>query len=156
MSVDLDRLMRQYRECARHVWNTYFQPLEDGWHEFINVEHALLHGLVLVQAGMESVRPNASSLVEAIRMRPCFPPGGYLEIFHVKTPTQGDRVVEWQQGRLKPGEMDLRFQGFFDWANQDDPRDYRFVQARVLATQQPELEGCDVLLEFQTVTFERV
>ncbi|RKH35956.1 hypothetical protein [Corallococcus sicarius] len=156
MSVDLDRLMRQYRECARHVWNTYFQPLEDGWHEFVNVEHALFHGLVLVQAGMENVRPDASGLMEGIRMRPCFPPGGHLEIFHVKTPTEGDRAVEWQQGRLKPGETDLRFQGFFDWANHDDPQDYRFVRARVLATQQPELEGCDVLLEFQTVTFERV
>ncbi|RKH57101.1 hypothetical protein [Corallococcus aberystwythensis] len=154
MSVDLDRLMRQYRECARHVWNTYFQPLEDGWHEFINVEHALFHGLVLVQAGMEDTRPGAFGLVEGIRVRPCFPPVGHLEVFHAKT--QEVQVVEWQQGRLKPGAVDLRFQGFFDWASQDDPQDYRFVRARVFATEQPELEGCDVLLEFQAVTFERV
>ncbi|RKH82488.1 hypothetical protein D7Y21_28335 [Corallococcus sp. AB045] len=154
MSADLDRLMRQYRECARHVWNTYFQPLEDGWHEFINVEQSLFHGLVLVQAGMENSRPDGSGLVEAIRVRPCFPPVGHLEVFHAKTPSPEVREVPWHQGRLKPGEMDLRFQGFFDWANLDDPQDYRFVRARVFATHQPELEGCDVLLEYQSAKFE--
>ncbi|AFE06819.1 hypothetical protein COCOR_06224 [Corallococcus coralloides DSM 2259] len=154
MSVDLDRLMRQYRECARHVWNTYFQPLPEGWHEFIDVEHALFQGLVLVQAGMNLSATESFALMEAIRVRPCFPPVGHLEVFHAKTPTPKVREVQWQQGRLSPGALDLRFLGFFDWANQDDPQDYRFVRARVFATEQPELEGCDVLLEFPAVTFE--
>lgn len=153
MSVDLDLLMRRYRECARHVWNTYFQPLQDGWHEFIGVEHELFSGLVLEQAGIDSTRKSLE-YIQGLRVRPVIPDIGHLDVFFVKTPTSGVRVVEWQQGRLTPGALDLRFLGFFDWANLDDPQDYRFVRARVLATHQPELEGCDVLLEYQAAKFE--
>jgi hypothetical protein len=39
--MDLNTAMLRYRECARHIWNTYFQPLPDGWQQFINVESAL-------------------------------------------------------------------------------------------------------------------
>ncbi|MBN8226279.1 hypothetical protein JYK02_02010 [Corallococcus macrosporus] len=155
MSVDLDRLMRQYRECARHVWNTYFQPLQDGWHEFIGVEQALLSGLVLEQAGIDSTRKSLE-YIQGLRVRPVIPPMGYLDVFLAPARVPEDRVTRWRQGVLKPGEVDLRFLCFFDWAGMNDPQDYRYVRARVLATGQPELEGCDVLLEFQAVSFERV
>ena len=40
--MDLTSAMLRYRECARHVWNVYFQPMPEGWHEFINVNHELV------------------------------------------------------------------------------------------------------------------
>jgi hypothetical protein len=155
MTVDLDGLMRRYRECARHVWNTAFQPLEDGWHEFIGVERALFSGLVLVQAGLDDTRYGLS-YIQGLRVRPVIPPAGFLEVFLVEPPAPGVQVVNWRQGVLRPGALELRFMDFFDWADRDAPQDFRFVRARVLSAEQPGLSGCDVLLEFQAVTFERV
>jgi hypothetical protein len=153
MATDLDGLMLRYRECARHVWNTAFQPLEDGWHEFIGVERALFSGLVLVQAGLDDTRYGLQ-YIQGLRVRPRFPPVGSLDVFvaeHLEPP-----MVNWRQDVLRPEALELRYMGFFDWANQDDPQDFRFVRARVLSADQPGLVGCDVLLEFQSVTFERV
>ncbi len=47
--MDLTQDVLRYRECARHVWNVYFRPMRDGWHEFLPVEKALRSALVLSQ-----------------------------------------------------------------------------------------------------------
>lgn len=151
---DLDRFMLDYRECARHVWNAYFRLVEDGWHEFINVEFALFEGLVLGRAGLRGndVR-SADGLVLGIRVIPLIPPIGHLDVFHVATPTPASGTAQWKEGALGPGTADLRFCGFFDWANDNDPKDFRFVRVRVLSSEQPEFSGNDLLIAYEHSRF---
>jgi hypothetical protein len=151
---DPDRFFLEYRECCRHVWNAYFQTMDEGWHEFIDVDYALFQGLVLSRMGIPGLGPRAGDgVVEAIQVVPEIPPIGHLSVFsmdpsHLST-------VQWAVGVLKPGKVDLRYAGFFDWRNHNDPMDMQFVRVRAFDSHQPELIGKDLLIEFQHVRFTR-
>ena len=47
---EITDLIQSYRECVQQVWNCHFRDLPGGWHEFGDVEDALLYGIVLAQA----------------------------------------------------------------------------------------------------------
>jgi hypothetical protein len=49
MKKDITEIFQNFRECARHIWNTYFRTLDDGSHKFINVERELYESMVLEQ-----------------------------------------------------------------------------------------------------------
>lgn len=131
-----------YRECARTVWNGYFRHLPDGWHEFINVDHELFTGLVLVQAfdgyGFGSPRS------ELIRLRPRFGPKG-IELLWARGEQDG-RYWNWQVRQLEPSRIELAFLEFFDW-DAEGIRDFQFARGRVDdCLEVPDLNGADVLI----------
>lgn len=65
--------------------------------------------------------------------------------------------VYWKEVELEPGELELRFIDFFDWANPDDFRDYQYVRARIVASHVGEMyDGYDILLPVMYVRFEVV
>lgn len=131
-----------YRECARTVWNTYFRHLPDGWHEFINVDHELFVGLVLVQSfdGYGFGSPGSG----LVRLRPSFGPKG-IEVLWARSEQEG-RCWHWKARQLEPSQMELSFLKFFDWES-EGIRDFRFVRARVVeCIEAPDLIGADVLL----------
>jgi len=151
--ADLDRAMREYRECYRHVWNTYFQPRTDGWHDFTEVQRALFEALVLTRVG----RPRSEIVwafdggVSSIRVVPTIPPIGSLRVLISESSPPDGR---WGETRLTSEPMDLRFAGFFDWRNEWDPMDLRFVRARVESAPRPEMVGRELLIEFEHAHFE--
>lgn len=151
----LTPFMREFRECARHVWNTYFQPLEEGWHEFINVEHALFSGMVLSQLGLpyDQQQKDPAGYYPAIRVVPQLPPCGLPILFVDPKPVNG--CLAWAEARLASVDFDMRFMGFFDFAGDDDPHDFRYVRVRVLGGPDPLYIGKDVLLEMPFVAFVR-
>jgi hypothetical protein len=143
--------MREFRECARHVWNTYFQPLDEGWHEFINVEHSLFAGLVLSRLGLPDGHPlrDPAGYYPAIGVVPEVPPHGLPIMF--AEPGSG----AWKEARLSSADFDMRYVDFFDFAHLQDPHDFRYVHARVLGAPDPLYIGKDVLLEMPYVNFVR-
>lgn len=147
--------MRAFRECARHVWNTYFQPLDDGWHEFINVEQALFSALVLEQIHLPEGqwRKDPTGYYPAIKVMFEVPPRGLPVLRAEHVPEMN--VHQWEETRLTTLEIDLRFVEFFDFANLDGPRDFRYVKVRVLGAATPGLVGKDLLIEALDVTFEQ-
>lgn len=149
----ITEFMHAFRECARNVWNTYFQPLDDGWHVFINVEHALFSGLVLARLELPEGQwtKDARGFFPAIGAVPDIPPRG-LPIMFVD-PARVDGTVAWREARLYSADFDMRFMEFFDFANPDDPRDFRYARVHVLGGPDPVYVGKDVLLEMPHVTF---
>jgi hypothetical protein len=147
--------MRDFRECARHVWNTYFQPLEDGWHAFINVEHELFDGLALNRIALASTESDRhpDGYYAIIGVVPELPPIGLPVMY--EDPQPGSSTVTWAEARLTSVEFDMRYIGFFDFANDQDPRDFRYVRVRVLGGPDPLYIGKDVLLEMPSVAFVR-
>ncbi len=150
--MDLSPAMLRYRECARHVWNVFFQPMPEGWHEFINVDHALFEGLVLSLLKEEDRQNDMrDGYWPAIAVIPG-PSVFGLPAMHVR-PESG-KTNQWQQFILGHDSIDLRFIEFFDFANYNDPRDFKHVRARVVGPATHELLGHDVLLETEHAGFE--
>lgn len=86
--------------------------------------------------------PNPSLRVLSVMIAP---PGG------------PDSNVYWKEVELEPGDLELRFIDFFDWANPDDFRDYQYVRARIVASHVGEMyDGYDILLPVMYVRFEVV
>lgn len=120
--MDLTPAMLRYRECARHVWNAYFQPMPDGWHEFIDVERTLFAGLVLAhlppRAGGTERWQREDNLVlgywEPIAVVTAPAPVG-LPAMHEAT-TGGPNTKQWREFRIEGPSPDLRFVEFFDFA----------------------------------------
>jgi hypothetical protein len=150
--MDLTQEVLRYRECARHVWNVYFQPMRDGWHEFFPVEQALFDALVLEQfehrPGLWEKHPDG--YFDALVVVPTLAPRGLSALF--VRPERG-KDEHWAETRLD-GPVELKFIEFFDFANCNDPRDLRWVRARVLGPPGHELQGADVLVETENVRFE--
>jgi hypothetical protein len=146
--VDITPQMMSYRECARGVWNTYFRVLDEGWHEFINVDTALLEGLVLTQV-FGGFRDERSP---CIWVRPRMMKNGVPAMWaHGE-----DRKYSFVEGRLHGGAQRLKFLEFFDWSDDSDQdfKDMNLVRCEMLESDEPSLVGAHVLLEIKLVTFE--
>jgi hypothetical protein len=155
--MDLTKEVLRYRECARHVWNAYFQPMPDGWHgwhEFFPVDKALFDALVLAQferrAGLWEKHPEG--YFDAVAVVPVAAPSGLPAMF--VRPESGSEN-RWAETRLD-GSVEMKFIEFFDFANYNDPRDLKWVRARVVGPAGHLLLGADVLLEPENVRFEGI
>lgn len=148
--------MREFRECARHTWNTYFQPLTDGWHEFINVEQALFAALVLEQIDLPEGqwRKDPTGYHPAIRVEFEVPPRGQPVLLGTSAPEAN--TTQWEEVRLTDTDIDLRYIEFFDFANLDDPKDFRYVLVRVVTARREELVGKDLLIEATDVSYAQL
>lgn len=151
--MDLTSDVFRYRECARHVWNTYFQPMKEGWHEYINVDYALFSGLVLEQFEPREglYRKHPEGYFEAVAVIPEDSPRG-LPVLHVRG-AQG-QPNQWEETRLDGSPIDLRYIEFFDFANYNAPHDFKWVRSRVVGPPGHPLVGEDLLVEFEYARFE--
>jgi hypothetical protein len=89
---------------------------------------------------------------EAIAVVPILGPLG-LHVTHARD-EPGQSEVNWSEIILHDADIDLRFIGFFDFANDDDQWDFRWVRARVLGPPGHSLLGEDVLIEMENARFE--
>jgi hypothetical protein len=61
---------------------------------------------------------------------------------------------QWQEFTLARPYPELRFIDFFDFANSNDPQGFKWALARVIGPVGHALQGEDVLLATEHVTFE--
>lgn len=150
--MDLTQDVLRYRECARHVWNVYFQPMRDGWHEFPQVDQALFDALVLAQfeprPGLWKKHPEG--YFDALAVIPASAPRGLPAMF-VRPESGKDN--RWAETRID-GPVEMKFIEFFDFADFNDAHDLWWVCARVLGPPEHPLLGADVIIEFENVRFE--
>jgi hypothetical protein len=143
---DVTELLQQYRECARHVYNTYYRLLSTGDTLFDQVDDTLFQTLVLRQLLVDATRRiNVDVPFEYLRIVPSKVPEGIPAMWgREETPL---REV-WHELRLFPSEIHIHFLGYFDWYNDDDHRDWHYYQGRIVSyPTNPTLEGADLLIE---------
>jgi hypothetical protein len=148
---DLTKYMMQYRECSRHVWNTYFTDIDLGSTFFNKVDEALFDGLVLSEFNYDISYPSPKGYIEQIEVRFKRTPAGSRVMFAFPTDAY---LTEWAERRLYTNEYDLRFIGFFDFVNDGEARDLRYTRVRALSIgEAPELAGADLLIPAEWVNF---
>ena len=153
--TDVTDLMLTYRECVRHIWNTYFraeaEPQQD-WDlrdKFYDAALILFEALVLrgLDVGDAKLLPDYSG-------NP--PPMIFLrlevdsssEILVNRTGSSG----YWDDPLtvVEPGDCDLRFIQFFDWWDLGF-RDFQFYRVRIVGSARyPHLVGRDALVPVTT------
>jgi hypothetical protein len=160
---DVTSLLTRYRECVRHVWNTYYEPLQDpeAVSTFWALEDELFQFLVVWQLG----RPTDQERVTG-QMPFGTPDMGFGSAFipYLRIVPQ-DRIIEMlvqdeiasnafasTAVRFQTDQIDLRFIGYFDWETQVQ-RDWQYYRAHILRyPAQPELEGKTTFLEVRDCT----
>lgn len=150
---DITEVLNDYRECSRHIWNTYFRFLEEGDLLFWSVEAELFSQLVLSQISKPPVR-----LTPTWRNKE---PINYLRIVPTSdcgSPAMINRTGDsgyWDDpiNMVKPEEVNLRFLEFFDFAGPQDYRDWKYYRARIQDfPTQKHLEGRDLLIDASYVS----
>ena len=142
---EITDLIQSYRECARHVWNCHFRDLPDGWHEFINVEHELLHGIVLAQSDELknwSEERSANGCYPSIQVVPQLGPKGIQGMWA----RQHKDTWNWNVVQITEEKTLLAFIGFFDW-QENGYQDYQYIRCRIQRSDEhSKLVGADLLL----------
>jgi hypothetical protein len=133
-----------YRECARHVWNTYFRFLDDGTHQFRNVDDELFAALALTSVPLSVAASYRQGIpCPFLIVHPTIHPNGTPALYARE---DTNRTWRWTPLVLQSAVL-LHFIAFFDWAD-DGVRDWRYYRARVQGyPADPTLIGSDLLLD---------
>ena len=162
---DVTHLFNNYRECVRHLWNSYYRSLPDScrdWDlhdEFDDTAVAIFFSIVLRPLGSFDHKISAGYIAAPQPL-----PGFYV-IPNIPTGTrilinrEQPRSGYWDHpiSMVKPDEVELHLLRFFDfdWQNY---RDYRYFEVLIQAsTRYPEIAGRVALLEVDnaSVMFDR-
>ncbi len=112
-------LLQAYRECVRHIWNTYVRVLDDGERTFADVEDALFYSMVTTQIGYGADQkcfhdtPKAHLLVV-----PLIAPNGTPALWARGKKHGG--LWAWQPTQLRIDDIELHFIDYFDWYTTED------------------------------------
>ena len=150
---DVTSWMDEYRECVRHLWNTYFrrdaEPSQD-WElrdEFNEAASILFRALVLRKL-------NRADIVVAPDHRANPEPLMFLRL-KVDAPRSTIMVNRELTGGywndpLEEGDLDLRFIHFFDWWTLGF-RNFELYRVRIVASERyPRVVGKDALVPVGT------
>jgi len=148
---DITPVMNAYRDCARHLWNTYFHQEAqanqdwDARDEFNVIAAHLFRSLVLGKIG----HPEAE--VRPDQWAPRLP----LSFLHVVVESRSEIMINretdggyWDHPLtfVESGDLDLRFVQYFDWASLGF-RDFAYYRVRIVgSTKHPDLAGKDALV----------
>jgi hypothetical protein len=131
--------------------------LRNGWHEFINVDYELFHGIVLVQTDEEKGWREewmSHGFYPSIRVVPKLGTKGLEAIWG----REKNHKWSWSVHLLTDQSVDLRYLAFFDWADwsySDSKdtrgvgcyRDYQYIRCRIVHSDaHRQLVGADMLL----------
>lgn len=150
---DITEHLFQYRESARHLWNTVFRNLDSGDKSFEIVDDALFLTLVLSQAQpyIKDEEQN-SEFFESISVFPEIAPKGSQVMYAFRN----GNSWTWELITLYSDQVSMKFMYFFDW-KEWGYREFQYARARVLeCSEHPELVGADVLIEAQFCNYVRV
>lgn len=152
---DITHLMDTYRECVRHLWNTYFQreaELRQDWDlrdQFCDASLLLFRALVLRGVGREDagVLPDYHGDQQPLMcVQLHVEPRSEIMVNRSGAGGYWDDPVKL----VEAGECDLRFIRFFDWSDLSF-RDFAFYRVRIVGSSRyPHLVGRDALLPVTT------
>ena len=135
--VDVTDVFDAYRECARHLWNTYFRPLAtsaDEWDvrdEFDEVARALFNSLVLRKLGIRN-----SEIARSSDLTPkplvCFQvtSGGSIPISINREVGTHHGYWDHPMRFFDPSDGDLLFVRFFDFG-ETGFREYAYYEVTI-------------------------
>ena len=147
--VDITSDVLRYRECARHVYNTYFKDLDEGSAFFEPVDDGLFIGIALCEADTD-VAKSPDGFYPQIALKYGVPPLG----LEVMCAVESTGMTNWQVTRLHRDDGTLAYISFFDFRNEWEQRDMRYVLARALdVPEYPDANGRNVLIASEFVRF---
>ena len=148
--VDITSNVLRYRECARHVYNSYFNDLDLGSAFFEPVNDGLFIGIALCEANANVVK-SEEGFYPQIAVKYEIPPPGLQVMHEVK---EGPSRTNWPTIRFHRDDGTLAYVGFFDFCNDGEQRDLRYVRARALdVPEHPTVNGRDVLIATEFAKF---
>jgi hypothetical protein len=148
---DITDRMQNYRECARHIWNSHFRAEAErpqDWDlrdEFCDAALILFRALVLHGLGVDDGQLLADYRGDKqplMFLRLDVEPSSEIMINRTGASGYWDDPVT----RIEKGECDLRFIQFFDWWDLGF-RDFAFYRVRIVGSSRyPHLVGRDALV----------
>jgi len=153
---DVTTLFSTYRECVRHLWNTYFRPIAEprqDWDvrdEFDTISRGIFSSLVL-----RSLGASGRELAPAWSAEPAPLPGfRVVPVIDNGTPILINRDLPrggyWDHpvSQVRPSDLELHLLRFFDF-DQIGCRDYEYFEVVVRASPTyPGIVGRAALIEF--------
>lgn len=144
-------IFERYRECARHLRNTYFCTMDskdwDVIEDFDAVTHVLFERLVLLRLeDAWSERLCEARMREFLRLIPRSAHGVPVMISRER-PNRGS----WDHPitRLAPGDAEIAFAAHFDW-DEHALIDFRYYRGEILqSSKHPDIVGHELLIETQ-------
>jgi hypothetical protein len=148
---DITDIMNNYRECVRHLWNTYFRTpnvsqyeIESAFH-FDEISNSLFAELVLSKIGKAGFERQSSE-------EPW--PFLALQLSNAECPAlinrpsqEGGKYWDEDINRLSKHGANLRLIGYFDW-DEFGYVDYRYYKVKIISfTDHPHLNGRQALIE---------
>jgi hypothetical protein len=153
---DVTPLFSTYRECVRHLWNTYFRPIAEptqDWDvrdEFDAISLSIFSSLVSQPLSASDHRLAPAWSADPAPL-PCF---RIVPAIEHGTPILINRDLPrsgyWDHpvSRVRPGDIELHLLRFFDF-DQMGCRDYEYLEVVVHASPTyPEILGRAALIEF--------
>jgi hypothetical protein len=161
---DVTSYFTTYRECARHLWNTYFQPiaqapgsLDQSWNvrdRFDNIARALFSSLVLLPLGVDDAELAPANSAEPMPLRGfrLVPSGEYGAPININRDLPRSGYWDHPLSVVRPTDVDLRLLRFFDF-DELGHRDFKHYEALIAASAtHPEIVGRAALIECAYVT----
>ena len=147
----------KYRECTRHIRNTYFQPVDgspdidfaDAYEGWWLVNYQLYFALVINPHNLQPVEPGLSNPSITPRLK-----GPANVMINLDTTTYS---TSWNHPttRLYPNDCTLIFRNFFDFNdNELNPVEFEYVLVEIKDAKDSELNGHFALIEWQYLEFE--
>ena len=139
-------IFQNYRECARHIRNTYYVPNDFGdenfSEDFDELSIVLFKHLVLGEFGIN--RDSINWLAEPATMFQVVPSGEACPIM-INRQEQSD-YWDHPVTEIKKDDLEMVFIDYFDWDDMDLV-DFRYYWVRITAsTTYPDLVGYDALI----------
>jgi hypothetical protein len=146
---DVTRLMNEYRECARGLWNRFLLAKMESATDFEAVGRfqrlsaLLFDDLVLRPLGMPFWRPKQFAPYPFLRLQPTSDPVALM----INRPTVQGMYWDEPIDRLALSGLSLLFIDYFDW-NDFDQIDLQYFRLLIDGCQQhPRLAGRQALMD---------
>jgi hypothetical protein len=162
---DVSHLFSIYRECVRHLWNTYFRPLAEptrNWDvrdKFDTVARGIFSSLVLSPLSASNYELSREAHINPLALP------GFRIVPNIEhgTPILINRDLprsgywDYPVSEVRPADVKLHLLRFFDF-DQLGYRDYRYFEVMIHSSPTyPKIIGRAALIEFAhaKVLFDR-
>jgi hypothetical protein len=152
---DVTTIFETYRECARHLRNTYFSTRDnEDWdiiEDFEAVASVLLERLVLAQLAEErccgNYVPETQNTIKNNKIK-LVPASDRIPVMISRDSTRsGNRYWDHPITQLETDDTEIAFQEYFDW-DQFGLIDFRYYLGTIISSSKyPDIIGHQVLIE---------
>ena len=144
---EITHLMHTYRECSRHLWNSYFSVRDDTsalWEAYEGIRALLLESLVVNELLLEDLGEGDNVGPPILVVVPV----ATKAVLLIERPSASGRY--WDQEKdmvVGPDEIKLAFVDYYDFSEYP-VKDFRFYLCKVLSfPRHEEYEGRAALVD---------